>query len=188
MSLPLECWLKCLVCCRASVLAPRSFANFYPWAMAKVKPRGSVGLIFRPRGSIAARFVAPKRRPRSSKEKEELADANIKKEIEPVAAATAAADSKKEELADANIKKEIEPVLLALRDKRKPALRKDTRPKPFFRPRVSKEEKLRAQRLHFQWEACKERRFREQLRKQQQEASSSSSSSSSSTAFIMPGA
>ena len=159
-----------------------------PWFL---RPRGTVAPLLRPRGSIAARFVppvAPKRRPRSNKEKEELAEANIKKEIEPVAAATAATDTKEEELADANIKKEIEPVLLALRDKRKPALRKDTTPKPFFRPRVSKEEKLRAQRLHLQWEACKERRFREQLRKQQQEASSSSSSSSSSTAFIMPGA
>ena len=153
-----------------------------PWFL---RPRGTVAPILRPRGSIAARFVppvAPKRRPRSNKEKEELADANIKKEIEPVAAATAATDTKKEELADANIKKEIEPVLLALRDKRKPALRKDTRPKPFFR--MPLKEKLRAQQLHFQWQACKERRFREQLRRQQQEASSSSSSSSSSTAFI----
>ena len=157
-----------------------------PWFL---RPRGTVAPILRPRGSIAARFVppvAPKRRPRSNKEKEELADANIKKEIEPVAAATAATDTKKEELADANIKKEIEPVLVAPCDKRKPALRKDTTPKPFFR--MPLKEKLRVQQLAFQWQACKERRFREQLRKQQQEASSSSSSSSSSTAFIMPGA
>ena len=78
-----------------------------PWFL---RPRGTVAPILRPRGSIAARFVppvAPKRRPRSNKEKEELADANIKKEIEPV--------------------------LVAPCDKRKPALRKDTTPKPFFR-------------------------------------------------------